>query len=375
MNPTPQPPRAGAPDVRHATLLNALAERRKRVAAYIADSDYARRVAPAHLRDAVLSYLRLGGKSLRPSVLLMSCGAVGGEEETALPAAAGIEVYHTWTLVHDDIIDRDERRRGAPTVHVEFAARGEREFGYSGDEAAHYGQTIAILAGDVQQSWSYMLFHELHTRYGVDPALVLRLVGELATEVQLTLVEGETLDVQYSRAQKLDLSEDAVLEMLRKKTGMLYEFAGRAGAMIGLGDVTGHAPTVERIARFCSQCGTAFQLQDDILGAIGDPAVTGKAVGADLREGKKTLILFRALRNANEAQRRELMSLVGRADADDEAIGRAIRLVEDLDGIGYTRRLMQQMIDDAVTSLDDLPPTPSRDLLRQWAEYLIDRQV
>lgn len=375
MNPTPQSPRAGAPDVRHAMLLNALAERRKRVAAYIADSDYARRVAPAHLHDAVLSYLRLGGKSLRPSVLLMSCGAVGGDEETALPAAAGIEVYHTWTLVHDDIIDRDERRRGAPTVHVEFAARGERELGYSGDEAAHYGQTIAILAGDVQQSWAYMLFHELHTRYGVDPALVLRLVGELATEVQLTLVEGETLDVQYSRAQKLDLSEDAVLEMLRKKTGMLYEFAGRAGAMIGLGDVTGHDPAVERIARFCSQCGTAFQLQDDILGAIGDPAVTGKAVGADLREGKKTLILFRALRNANEAQRRELMSIVGRADAGDEAIGRVMRLIEDLDGIGYTRRLMQQMIDDAVNSLDGLPPTPSRDLLRQWADYLIDRQV
>lgn len=375
MNPIPHPPAAGAPDVRHATFLGALAERRKRVAAYIAESEYARRVAPPHLRDAVLSYLRLGGKSLRPAVLLLSCGAVGGDEERALPAAAGIEVYHTWTLVHDDIIDRDDRRRGAPTVHVEFAGRGARELGYAGEEAAHYGQTIAILAGDVQQSWSYMLFHELHTRFGVDAALVLRLVGELATDVQLTLVEGETLDVQYSRTQTLDLSEESVLEMLRKKTGMLYEFAGRAGAMIGLGDVSGSDPAVERIARFCGQCGTAFQLQDDILGAIGNPAVTGKPVGADLREGKKTLILFRALRNASETQRRELMGIIGRGDARDEDIARAVRLLEDLDGIGYTRRLMQRMIDEATRSLDSLPPTPSRDLLRQWADYLIDRQV
>lgn len=375
MTPTSYSPPTDAPDVRHATLLSALAERRKRVAAYIAQSDYARRVAPAHLRDAVLSYLRLGGKSLRPAVLLLSCGAVGGDEGRALPAAAGIEVYHTWTLVHDDIIDRDDRRRGAPTVHVEFAGRGARELGYTGEEAAHYGRTIAILAGDVQQSWSYMLFHELHTRFGVDPALVLRLVGELATDVQLTLVEGETLDVQYARTQTLDLSEEAVVEMLRKKTGMLYEFAGRAGAMIGLGDVSGGHPAVERIADFCGQCGTAFQLQDDILGAIGNPAITGKPVGADLREGKKTLILFRALRNANEAQRRELMGIVGRMEAGDDEIRHAARLLEDLDGIGYTRRLMRRMIEDATHNLEGLPPTPSRDLLRQWADYLVDRQL
>jgi geranylgeranyl diphosphate synthase type I len=366
---------ADVPDVRHATLLNALAERRKRVAAYIAQSDYARRLAPPHLRDAALSYLRLGGKSLRPAVLLLSCGAVGGDEARAVPAAAGIEVYHTWTLVHDDVIDRDDRRRGAPTVHVEFAGRGERELGYAGEEAAHYGRTIAILAGDVQQSWSYMLFHELHTRFGVDPALVLRLVGELATDVQLTLVEGETLDVQYARTRTPDLSEAAVLEMLRKKTGMLYEFAGRAGAMIGLGDVSGHDPAVERIARFCGQCGTAFQLQDDILGAIGDPAITGKPVGADLREGKKTIILFRALQNADEGQRRKLMGIVGRMDAAEDEIRQAARLLDDLDGIGYTRRLMKRMIEDATGNLDGLPPTPSRDLLRQWADYLIDRQV
>ncbi len=172
---------------RFAVFLEQTAARRERVYAYLFASDYAAQMKPQHIRDAALSYLKMGGKSLRPAVLLLSCGAVGGDEATALPAAAAIEVYHTWTLVHDDIIDRDIRRRNAPTVHVAFAERGAQEFGFTGAEAAHYGEAIGILAGDVQQAWSYMLFHELYTKYGVDPRLVLSLVGELATRVQLRL--------------------------------------------------------------------------------------------------------------------------------------------------------------------------------------------
>src|SRR5258708_9628629 len=268
------------------------------------------RFAPQHIKDAAVSYLKLGGKSLRPAVLLLSCGAVGGDEDIAIPAAAGIEVYHTWTLVHDDIIDRDDRRRGAPTVHVEFAERGAKELGFKGAEAEHYGHVIGILAGDVQQSWSYMLIRELYTKYGVNPALVLNLVGELATNVQLMLVEGETLDVQYAKRAVVALSEDLVVEMLLKKTGALYEFAERAGATIGLDDATGTSPLIADIAEFCSRCGTAFQLQDDILGVIGQTAQTGKPVGADIREGKKTVIVDHALLNTATKQHPKLPSAI-----------------------------------------------------------------
>lgn len=116
---------------RFDTLLSELAARKQKVYDYLFASEYARGFAPAHLHDAAFSYLKMGGKSLRPAVLMLSCAAVGGDENSAIPAAAGIEVYHTWTLVHDDIIDRDERRRGAPTVHIEFAERGLREFNLS----------------------------------------------------------------------------------------------------------------------------------------------------------------------------------------------------------------------------------------------------
>ncbi len=356
----------------YSELLEALAERRERVYQYLFASEYAALFRPAHLRDAALSYFKLGGKSLRPAVLLLSCAAVGGDEAKAIPAAAGIEVYHTWTLVHDDIIDRDTRRRGHATVHVEFAERGQAEFGFDERDAAHYGTAIGILAGDVQQSWAYMLFHDLYRKFGVDARLVLDLVSELATRVQLILVEGETLDVQYAKRGMLDLDEPAVLDMLWKKTGVLYEFAGKTGATIGLG--TADSPLVEAIAGFCSKAGTAFQLQDDLLGVIGNEKQTGKAVGADIREGKKTVIVLKALQNASEAQAAQLFSTLGKVDAAPAQVDSAIDLLRDLDGVGYTARLADRYMQEALAHLDIVPESAYKVLLQQWAEYVVGRQ-
>lgn len=358
---------------RFDSLLNELSIRKQKVYDYLFASEYARGFAPQHLHDAAFSYLKMGGKSLRPAVLMLSCAAVGGDENIAIPAAAGVEVYHTWTLVHDDIIDRDERRRGAPTVHIEFAERGLKEFGLEQSEAAHYGHVIGILAGDVQQSWSYMLFNELHSKHGIDAALVLHLVSQLATDVQLQLVEGEILDVQYAKRTVQDLSEDLVVEMLRKKTGILYEFAGRAGATIGLNDPTGKHPYIAQIAEFASRVGTAFQLQDDILGVVGSAEQTGKPVGADIREGKKTLIVYRALQNATDAQKRSLFGVIGNQSATAEQISGATDLLRELDGIDYTQRLATRMVDEALGLIADVPPSPYKDLLIEWAEYLINR--
>jgi geranylgeranyl diphosphate synthase type I len=361
-----------APD-RYAALLEQLSTRRERVYRYLFENEYATQFRPAHIRDAALSYLKMGGKSLRPAVLLLSCGAVGGDESVAIPAAAAIEVYHTWTLVHDDIIDRDVRRRNAPTVHVEFAARGAAEFGFEGEEAAHYGTAIGILAGDVQQSWAYMLLHELHRKYGVSAELVLSLVEELATRVQLMLVEGETLDVQFAHREIAELSEADVIDMLWKKTGVLYEYAGRTGAAIGLG--TMKAEAIDAIGAFCGKCGVAFQLQDDLLGVIGSEAQTGKAVGADIREGKKTVIVYRALQNASESQRAELFSVLGHPHATPYQIASVTKLLYDLDGIQYVQGLGKRYVEEALEKISSLPDTPNKALLEQWASYLVNRTV
>lgn len=355
-------------------LLEAIRVRKEIVYSYLMQPEYAALFEPAHIRSAVLSYFKGGGKSLRAVVLLLSCGAVGGNEEVAVPAAAGVEVYHTYTLVHDDIIDRDDKRRGVPTVHTEYAGVARQELGHDGAEAAHYGLTIAILTGDIQQAWSTYLIAEVAQKHGVDAGLVVNLLSYLSGRLSPALIAGEALDVQYSKYPVEAITEALVLDMLWKKTGALYEFAGRAGAAIGLGDDTLQDPQVTDIATFCSRCGTAFQLQDDILGIVGDESRLGKPVGSDIREGKTTVIILKAFQEANPTQRAKLKAVLGNPNATETDIQAATRLLHDLGGIAYTQNLAHNYVKEAISRLDRLPASSYKDLLVQWAEYLVERK-
>ena len=294
---------------------SALLDVRKSVYEYLKAPDYGRRFLPPDVYEAVYSYIDAGGKTLRPAVLLFSCGAVGGDEAIALPAAAAVEVYHTWTLVHDDIIDRDDKRRGHPTIHKQFRDKAAQMYHYATMEAQHYGLSVAILTGDLQQGWATELLCELYRKHGLDPAVALSLISDLKMNVQCTLIEGEMLDIWYAKQDIESLSESLIVEMLWKKTGALYEFAGRAGAMIGLETPHPDHELVGALSRFASQCGTAFQLQDDILGIVGDEERLGKPVGSDIREGKRTTVIYYALKNAREAQRTQLLSILGNETA------------------------------------------------------------
>ncbi len=357
----------------HANLLDAVAARKQLLLDYLLQERFVERFRPDHLRDAVYSYIQGGGKSLRPAVALLACSALGGDEAQALPIAAAIEVFHTWTLVHDDVIDRDDRRRSLPTVHHDFAARARSEFGWDAVDSAHYGTTIALLAGDVQQAWSWSLFFEAHLEFGLRAELILRLANDLASRITPLLVEGETLDVQFAASAR-QLSEALVMDMLWKKTGALYEFAGRAGAAIALDNASPQEPAAKAIARFCSLCGTAFQLQDDILGIVGDAQQLGKPVGSDIREGKTTLLTLRALQQADSAQRETIMQSLGNQAAGADDIAGLLRLFRQLGAIDYARDLARRYVDKALEHLHALPENASRDLLSQWARYMIERE-
>lgn len=356
------------------TLLQAVDERKQTMMDYLLQERFVQRFRPQHIRDAVYSYVKSGGKSLRPAVAMLACGAVGGDESQALPIASAIEIYHTWTLVHDDVIDKDSTRRGVPTVHTEYAQKARDEFGWQGNDADHYGMTIAMLTGDVQQAWSWSLMFEAHTERGVSAEVVLHLAQEMATYVTPMLVEGETLDVQFSSQQKKKLTEDVVIDMLWKKTGVLYEFAGRAGAAIGLSDANPDIPVVKAIAQFCSLCGTAFQIQDDILGIIGDAKQLGKPVGSDIREGKYTVLTLKALDIADESQRNTILKTLGDSTATDEAIANVTHLLRELDVIRYAQDISRKYVDNAVQHLQTIPDSKYKTLLGHWAEYLIDRE-
>ncbi|HID94746.1 MAG TPA: polyprenyl synthetase family protein [Candidatus Latescibacteria bacterium] len=360
---------------RERMFLRELSERNRRVREYLCSKRYRERFPLAHIHDSAYSYIESGGKSLRPAVLLFSCGALGGDEEKAMPAACGVEIFHTWTLVHDDIIDDDSKRRGKPTVHEEFSRRIVEESGLDEEAARHYGLSIGILAGDVQHGWATSLFTELATENGIRPEVALYLIDEMNNYVLNILVSGELLDIQYSKQSVDSLTEEAIVDMLWKKTGVLYEFAGRAGAMIGLNSCEPDHKAVKAISSFCSKCGTAFQLQDDILGIVGDEDKLGKPVGSDIREGKRTTIVYYAFENATQAQKRRLLEILGNKNASAEEITWAKELLLELGGVERTKALAERYITDAMVHLNDIPESTYKELLSTWAEYMINREL
>lgn len=355
-----------------STLLNEVSERQKLVKSYLL-ARVPQFVHP-HLQSAVTSYLNAGGKSLRPGVLMFACGAVGGDETMAIPAAAAVEMYHTWTLVHDDIIDRDETRRGAPTVHAQFRELARDELAYDTAKAAHYGLSIAILAGDMQQGWCNTLLTNLYRENHLPAELVLSLSAELFSRVQTTLVDGEALDILYADMPIEKLNAEQVVDMLWKKTGVLYEFAGRAGAAVGLRQPDIQHPDVERIAQFTGKCGIAFQIQDDILGIVGNEKQLGKPVGSDIREGKRTLIVLGSLPKMTPAEREFCLGMLGNPHAGEADVQEVIGLLRKAGGIAYAQQIAQRYVREALEGVERLPESPSKALLVSWAHYLIERQ-
>lgn len=350
-------------------LLEAVAAYRTQVEAYLFESANGPQFGYRHLQEATYSYLKAGGKSLRAAVMSFACGAVGGDPLLALPAACTVELYHTFSLVHDDIIDRDETRRGVPTIHVDFAQRAATEMAYDDAAAAHYGQTVAILTGDIQLAWSATLLSKL----AVSPALVLALIQRLYNETHPALIEGEMRDVMLSRKPIAQTNETEVLDMLWQKTGVLYAFAGLAGAAIGLDSADFDRAEIKALETFTGRCGIAFQIQDDILGLVGDPAQMGKPVGSDIREGKRTIPVLYALNRMTETDRAFALGVLGDTNAADDDVTRVTALVKGAGGVRYAEDLARQYIDEARANLHTLPESHHRDLLDAWASYMVNR--
>ena len=354
-------------------LMEALREREQKVNEYFRQPRFRDWFKPQDLGEAVFAYLNRSGKRLRPAVLMWACGAVGGNEEVALPAAAAVEMFHTWTLVHDDLIDNDDMRRGGPSVHKMGQTFATEELGYEEDRAIEYGRDLAVLTGDSQHGWNVSLLCECARTGAVDSRVVIEVIYNLESYVVNTLIEGETLDVQYARTPIEELTREDIVRMLWMKTGVLYEFAARAGAMLGLNTPYKDHPTVTALAKFASSCGTAFQLQDDILGLMGKEEKLGKPVGSDVREGKKTTIVFFALKTANPDDRKFLLKTLGNRDASNEDVQKAIDLMVSLGAVEKTAELALEHVNKALPELDVLPDSDYKTLLTSWAHYMINR--
>jgi len=341
-------------------------------------------LAPPMLRDAARSYVERGGKRLRPALVLWACGAVGGDPSHAFPAAGAVELLHNFSLLHDDVIDQDELRRGGPTAHVYGARVAREELGYDPAAAARLGRDIAILAGDVLHGWAASLIGQ--TRGAEAPAgaqgaqlpsreVALHLTQLLAGQLTVDLLRGEAEDVLFAGRPLAAITLPEILDMLWAKTGALYEFCARAGALIGLNTADDQHAWVRALTTFASHCGVAFQLQDEILGVIGDEATLGKPVGSDLREGKRTVVVFHALERATPGQRAVVYDLLGKPDLAPDEVARLQGVLEETGGIAATRALARSYVAQAKPQLDLLPDTRYRSLLAQWADLMVERNV
>ncbi|RMD73714.1 MAG: hypothetical protein D6820_18100, partial [Lentisphaerae bacterium] len=217
------------------------------------------------LRDAVLLYPQRSGKLMRPALLMWVNRMLGGREECALATASAVELFHLWSLIHDDIIDQDDARRGGPTVHHMVMQHFRRE-GLNPKKASHNGMALGILAGDLVLNWStLMICADENITCDTKQKILLRITQWLHP----ALVTGEALDVVFEHRSFAELSIAELYHMLELKTGALLRFCAEAGAMLALEPETPwDDPRVLAIGRFARDLGIAFQLRDDILGII-----------------------------------------------------------------------------------------------------------
>ena len=325
---------------------------------------------PAHLYEIINGYLQGGGKRLRPCLLLMCAQAVGGDIEKLLPAAVAVEEFHTWTLIHDDVIDHDDFRRGNPTGHILGARLGQAAWSLSTDVANEYGISAAILAGDSLQARATEKLFELQ---GVSAETLLSVVHAMTGELTQNLLAGEQLDVEMSHIKWEEITDKLVMKMISGKTGALLKYCAEAGAALGENLPIEASQTALALGQFAHDCGLAFQLQDDILGIYGDEAKLGKPIGSDIREGKRTLLACRALRMLPDEPSAYLRTLLGCHDIAQEDIA-TVRGLMDGSPLTSVQSDAESCISNALSLLEStLPPSPCRDALHAFALKMTKR--
>jgi geranylgeranyl diphosphate synthase type I len=294
---------------------------------------------PEELYRATMHLLRAGGKRLRPAVTMLACEAAGGDASKALPAAVAIELVHNFTLIHDDIMDQDSLRRGIPAVHTLWGCEG------------------AILAGDTLYALSFEILSQLEA----SPEQITRCV-HLLSAACVEICEGQWEDISFE--QRESVSEAEYLQMVEKKTSVLYAAAARIGAILaGAGE-----DAVEALGEYGRLTGIGFQIYDDVLDLIMPEETLGKNRGSDLAEGKKTLIITHAQSVG------EKIPIFGKKDASREEIEEAIQRLQECGSITYAQNKALEYVESGKNQLRRLPDTPAKQVLLQLADYMITRQ-
>ena len=257
---------------------------------------------PKKLYDAAGHLIVNGGKRLRPYMVIRSCQILGGKSSTAMIAASAVEMVHNFTLVHDDIMDNDEMRHGVPTVHKKF------------------GMPIAILAGDVLFSKAFQIISESKLSPNANTHLISRLA-----KACVDVCEGQLLDIKMADEKRIP-TEAEYIAMIGKKTAALFDVSCAMGAICA----TNKPKDISNLSDFGRNLGIAFQITDDLIGVMGDPKVTKKPVGNDLREGKKSLPILMAIKLAKGDERKTILKAFGNSKISKKDLNKAVEVIRSL---------------------------------------------
>ena len=291
----------------------------------------------ALVRQVAQYIVASGGKRLRPVLLLLACGAAGYRGDSRFLLAAVVEFIHTATLLHDDVVDESQLRRGRRTANAAF------------------GNAAAVLVGDFLYSRAFQIMVE------ADDMRVMRVLADATN----TIAGGEVMQLMGSHDPQVD--EARYLEVIRRKTAKLFEAAARLGGVLARS-----APQLEDgLAAYGAHVGTAFQLIDDVLDYSGDAATIGKSLGDDLAEGKPTLPLIHVLRTGSAAHAALVRRAIVEGGRDEfAAVLEAIRACGSLD---YAREAAQREAQAAAMALQSLPPSAYKDSLLELASFSVVR--
>lgn len=298
---------------------------------------------PARLYDPIAYLLDLKGKKVRPALTLLACNLYREKVDEAIPMALAWEIYHNFTLMHDDVMDEADMRRGMPTVHKKW------------------NENTAILSGDAMLILSFRYLNQV-------PEQHLKTLLDLFSTTTLEICDGQQYDMEFE--SRLDVSEEEYLKMIRLKTAVMLGGALQSGAIIADADPIDQ----QNLYDFGINLGLAFQIQDDWLDVYGDPAVFGKNIGGDILCGKKTYLLINALNSDDEVARQELLAWLERTEKEEKI--QAVTAIYDRLHIGEKAvAKKEEFYRKALRALDAVSvPNEKKAILRELAEDLLNRK-
>ena len=298
---------------------------------------------PKQLYELINYHLAAGGKKVRPALCMISAEAVGGKAKDVLPIAAGLEMIHAFSLIHDDIEDRDELRRGKPTTWKVW------------------GEALAINAGDGLYTKAFQSAANLKGKHANEAMKIF-------SAAILEVCEGQALDISFEKRE--GVTEKDYLEMTSRKTGALIEASCKLGALIG----GGSKKEISALGNYGRKIGIAFQIWDDYIDFASEK--TGKTFGLDIKKGKKTFIVCHALTKVTGRERARLLEILKSPiyQTTDEMIKEAIEILNRTGSIDYANEFAQKLVSEAKAELKVLKKSAAKEILQEFADFVVRRE-